>query len=47
MSTEHHDLAGEFPKHSEKIHIVSNTSFEKQKKKRAQLKIQLNLMIVA
>lgn len=47
MSTEHHDLAGEFPEHCEKIHIVSDTSFEGQKKKRAQLKDQLYSMIVA
>ena len=47
MITEHRDLAGEFPAHSEKIHIVSDTSFEGQKKKRAQLKDQLYSMIVA
>jgi uncharacterized protein YdcH (DUF465 family) len=47
MSSEHHDLAGEFPEHSEKIHIASDISFECQKKKRAQLKDQLYSMIVA
>lgn len=47
MSTEHHDLSGEFPAHSERIHIVSDISFECQKKKRAQLKYQLYSMIVA
>ncbi len=47
MSTKHHNLVGEFPEHSENIHMVSDTSFESQKKKRVQLTDQLYSTIVA
>jgi hypothetical protein len=47
MSTKHHDLAVEFPEQSEKVRIVSGTSFEGQKKKCVQLNNLLYSMIVA